>query len=181
MGQRIILYPHGPAAPDQREQCDALAHYCGGDLQRVFERAGGSLAAFLEHALRLRIMHDRRDGALVVFTRTEPLTLLLPARRALAQALPTLVDAVWAVYWDPDRDRDLLERAGIAGRLDGTAEDAPIWTAPNHMSFLVLSPRVSAPAKLRRRVGRLLERPQRRSGVQRIELYSSNGLARRGA
>lgn len=178
MGRRIIVYPQGPAARDQREQCEALTHYCGGDLQRVFERVGGSLAAFLEYALRLRVMHDRREDALVVLTRTEPLTLLLPARRALEQALPTLAHAVWAIYWDPARDPDLLERAADMGKLEGTAEEGPIWTAANSMSFLVLSPHVSEPVELSKRVGSMLERSHRRSGVQRLEKQSNDDVAR---
>ena len=178
MGRRIIVYPQGLAARDQQEQCEALTHYCGGDLQRVFERAGGSLAAFLEYALRLRVMHDRREDALVVLTRTDPLALILPARRALEQALPTLANAVWAVYWDPTRDADLLERAASVGTLEGSAEEAPIWTAANNMSFVVLSPRISAPVELPKRVGSVLEKPHRRSGVQRVGQRPGDDLVR---
>ncbi len=169
MGRRIVVYPQGPPADAEREHCDLLTHHCGGDLGRVFERSGGSLAAFLDYAVRLRVMRDRREDALVVLTRTEQLTLLLPARRALEQALPTLAGAVWTLYWDPDRDPDLLERAKEAGTLDGTEDEAPIWTAPNNMSFLVLSPRIGTPTELPKRVTTVLELPKRRSGVQLVD------------
>lgn len=177
MGRRIIVFPQGHVAKGQQEHCEALAHYCGGDLSRVFERTGGSLAAFLDYAARLRVMRARREDALVVLTRTEPLTLLLPARRALEQALPTLSTAVWALYWDPERDPDLLEHARETGKLEGAAEGAPIWTAPNNMAFLVLSPRVKADGELAKRVARVLDKPQRSSGVQRVERRPDPGVA----
>lgn len=172
MGRRIIIYPQGLAG-ELRDHCDILAHHCGGDLSRVLEREGGSLSAFLDYAVRLRVMRDRREDALVILTRTNPLTLLLPARRALEQSLPTLVGAVWAIYWDPARDPDLLERTRENGSLDDPTAEAPIWTAPNNMSFLVLSSRVHDPTGLPKRVTSVLEKPQRHSGVQRVDSESS--------
>jgi hypothetical protein len=177
MGRRIIVYPQGLATEAEREHCDALAHFCGGDLQRVFERSGRSLATFLDYAARLRVMHDRRAEALVVLTRTDPLTLLLPARRALEQALPTLSTALWALYWDAARDPELLERARKTGSLEEPANQAPIWTAPNNMSFLILSQRVSADSELTQRVGVLREKPQRSSGVQRVDRQAEPAVA----
>lgn len=151
MSKRLIAYPDGLPAGDHRAWCDELVCHLGGDIRRVFDSPDGSLITFLRQASRARAFRDPRNEALVVLTRTKPLALTLPARHRLEQEFPIFKTAIWALYWDPEKNPELVDEARELGSMREDMHLAPIWTASRGERFIVLSPYVLHPELLAER------------------------------
>lgn len=151
MPKRLIAYPDGLPAGDHRTWCDELTHHLGGDTTRVFDSPDGSLITFLRQVSRAKAFSDPRNEALVVLTRTRPLALTLPARHRLEHEFPIFKGAVWALYWDPQKNPGLVEEAHELGAMRDDLHLAPIWTAQRGERFVVLSPYVLHPEILAQR------------------------------
>ncbi len=142
MRRRPILYPFGVLVSEaSRELCHALMHLCGGDLARVIDGPSTSLDAFARHIARIGPLRSGAEKPLVVLTRCHPLEIeVVRARHELEEALPSLVDAAWVVFVDPELDPGFVDAAHKMGTWTGRFAEAPIWTAANGSRYLIISP-----------------------------------------
>lgn len=141
--RRMVLYPQGyPATPQARRDCEALTHFCGGDLKRTFDLGRANLDAALLHASKIRAFHNAHHSALCVLTKTTDLGQLVETRRAYEKALAVARSGAWAVYWDPERCPHFPTAAAREGRIVGSFEAGAIWQHQLGGEFLVLCPKI---------------------------------------
>jgi hypothetical protein len=139
----MVLYPQGYAAANgPRRVCEALTHFCGGDLHRTFDLGRANLDAALFHASKIRAFHNPHHSALCVLTKTADLSQIVETRCAYENALTVARSGAWALYWDPETDPHFPTAAAREGRLVGCFETGAIWQHERGGEFLVLCPRV---------------------------------------
>ncbi len=141
----LLLCPFGqPTAPGLREYWETQLRGLGADFSRVIDGPTTSVQHFAKHLGRVAVLRNPRTRVIVALSRTQPLAIsLLGSRRTLAGAAPALAQASWVVFLDPRQDSTFEAAARQLGELDGSLEDAPVWTSPSSERFLILSPRVS--------------------------------------
>ena len=144
MHTRAIVYPQGlPERLAAQAHCEQLVLLCGGDPHRQFERQDGTLGDFTRYISRLRAFRLGQVETLVVFTRTQPFSLLIPTRRTLERELPILARGAWLVFWDPEAHPALPHHLTNLGHLDGLIDRAPVWRASSGEMFLIVSTRTT--------------------------------------
>lgn len=142
--RRLVLFPQGQVGEGyQRDRCDELVLWCGGDVGRLIDSPVDSLDAFATFLLRIRGVKDGSEQVMVVLTNTNPLALaVVDLRRRLEVRLPALRTARWLIFVDPQTDPFFESSALRLGHLTGPMEEAPLWIGPQDSPYLVLSPRV---------------------------------------
>lgn len=141
--RRMVLYPQGyPKAHRPRRDCEALTHFCGGDLHRTFDLGRATLDATLLHASKIRAFHNPHHSSLCVLTRTSDLTQAVQVRCAFENTLTVARSGAWALYWDPEIDPHFPSAAAREGRLVGCFEAGAIWQHELGGEFLVLTPKI---------------------------------------
>jgi hypothetical protein len=150
--RRIVLYPYGPPTdPLAREICAAQLVRSGGDPDRTFDDAPGSLNRFVERVQRIPAVCNA-PGSIIVITQTDPLALAVVAtRRRIEGAVAALKGALWVVYASDNQLRRLLSEMVDYGTLTGPLSIGPIWATPAGESFLILSSQVRDEIDLARR------------------------------
>jgi hypothetical protein len=150
--RRIALYPYGaPLEDSARELCASQIVRCGGDPNRTFDEAPGSLNRFIERALRIPAVANA-PGSILVLTLTDPLALAVVAtRRRIESAVPALKSGLWIVYVSDDKMQRLLSEMVDYGTLSGPLSSAPIWNSPAGEPYLILSSEVRDEIDLARR------------------------------
>lgn len=156
MSPRIVICPHGlPMLPEAREWCFDVLFRCGGDATRVFEGQPGRLAGFATHLAKIHAI-QADDAPLVLLRRTNPLGLaVLQTRRALEEAVPRLERALWLIDFDEAEDPFFVDAATKNGAFDRALDDAPIWSGPDDLRFLVIGRRTRDLAVLPGRIAEL--------------------------
>lgn len=141
MQRRLILCPHGlPRRDEARAHFFELLQSAAGDVERVIDAPSDSLERFAEHLVRLHVLQERRERALVALTRTNPLALtVLQARRTLEEAIPRLATVPWLIYVDLVADPFFFETAERLGTLDAPIDRAPVWTTAGERFFILSS------------------------------------------
>ena len=139
--RRLVLMPHGlPRDEESRESCMQLILRCGGDLTRVFDGSDRRIERFAEHVAGIADVVNAREVPLLVLTEVEPLVeRVLEVRRVLEAAVAVLERAPWLIYLDAERLEDSLFQLQAAGPFDGPMLNAPLWTGPDGLRYLVLS------------------------------------------
>jgi hypothetical protein len=140
--RRLVLMPHGlPAHEESRERCCQLLLCCGGDLSRIFDGSDREIARFAEYIASISDLVNAREIPLVVLTRVEPVAeKVLKARQVLQAEIAVLERAIWVVYADPFESETCLEALKRVGKFDRPALDAPLWTGPDDLRYLIVSP-----------------------------------------
>lgn len=149
----MVLYPHGPPAPEHAELCTRLVLLAGGDLSRVHDGPFASIGRFIAYAQRIPIFRDaapEAEWSMVLLTTTAPLRLcVLEARHAIEAAIPVLSRALWAIFVDPRRDPLFAENAAAFGAVDRALGGVGIWHTTKDGAFLVLSPDIKGEQQVR--------------------------------
>jgi hypothetical protein len=170
--RRMVLYPQGyPDLAIERQYCDALAHFCGGDLLRTFDLARPTLNDTLRYASKIGAFHSAHHGALCVLRNAAQLHELLTLRGAFEDVLPITRTAAWTLFWNPVRDPDFPSTARREGQLFGDFTSGAVWRHDSGMEFLVLCPQLLKVEDLADRV-ELLTIP-RSSAVRRNSMVQS--------
>lgn len=140
--RRLVLIPQGlPNHPESRERCLEIILRCGGDLGRLFDGSDRSIERFAQHIAGIADVVNAREVPLVVLTKLEPIeTQVLRTRRILEAEIAMLERAPWILYADPFVSEYCFETLQRLGTLDGSALAAPLWTARDHLRYLVVSP-----------------------------------------
>ena len=164
--RRLILLPRGaPQGEGSRERCFELLLRCGGDLGRVFDGQSRPLDRFARHLRGIGDLAEGREVPLVLLTGTGDIQRDIVAVRATLEAeLAVLERAPWLIYADPLANPDCLDALKSAGSLDGPVLGAPLWSGPDGLRYLIVSPLMPA------HVQRLL--------VERVQLASFDSGAR---
>jgi hypothetical protein len=141
MDRRLVFVPHGlPSHPESRERCCELVLRCGGDLMRLFDGTDRRIEHFAQHIAGITDVVNAREVPLIVLTRVQPITELLRVRQVLEAEVAALERAPWLVYADPFQDDACLETLQRFGKLTDSPLDAPLWTGPDGLRYLILSP-----------------------------------------
>ena len=141
--RRMVLYPQGyPVAHRARRDCEALTHFCGGDLHRTFDLRRANLDTSLLHASKIQAFHSPHHAALCVLTETQDLRQVVETRCAYEKALAVSRSGAWALYWDPELDPHFPTAATREGRILGSFQAGAIWQHELGGEFLVLCPKL---------------------------------------
>ena len=149
LSQKLVLYPQGyPKTQSARSVCEELVHHCGGDSQRTFDLKRSTPEQVIDHAARIRAFQDAGRAALCVVQAAGDLDATLALRAAFEAQVPVARSAVWAIYWDPDLDREFLSRAQAHGVIIGDLCEGATFRHDSGVEFLVLCPFIDNTVKL---------------------------------
>ncbi|HMJ11406.1 MAG TPA: hypothetical protein VK524_08355 [Polyangiaceae bacterium] len=139
--RRLVLMPHGPPRDEEsRERCMEILLRCGADLTRVFDGSDRPIDRFAEHVAGIADVVNAREIPLIVLTEIEPLhENVLRVRRVLEAAVAILERAPWLLYIDAPELESVLAHLQDTGRFDGPVLNAPLWTGPDGLPYLVVS------------------------------------------
>jgi hypothetical protein len=157
MSSRLVLVPQGmPVLADDVASCVDVIRRCGGDILRIIDSPSGTLEAFANHVRRLKAVKDQ-VAPLIVLHRTNPLALaVIASRRELEKQVPSLHQVGWIIVHNPVMDPFFEQEALDLGEFDDPAAEAPIWSSPGGLHYLVVRP--GSNTDLRERVLDLLGR-----------------------
>jgi hypothetical protein len=138
---RLVLSPQGPPLqPNVESGCMDVILRCGGDLQRIIDSPTPTLEIFANHLRRLRAL-DADDPPLVILHQTNPVVIaIIGTRRELQRRVPRLHGAAWIILHDREADPFFEQEALDLGSFDDPTLDAPIWSSPGGLHFLVARP-----------------------------------------
>jgi len=149
LSQKLVLYPQGyPKTQSAQRVCEELVHHCGGDSQRTFDLKRSTPEQAIDHAVRIRAFQDPGRAALCVMQAAGDLDATIAFRAAFETRVRVASSAVWAIYWDPDLDRDFLERAQAHGVIIGDLCEGATFRHDSGVEFLVLCPFIDNSTKL---------------------------------
>lgn len=136
--RRIVLFPHGQSArPDLREHCASFFIRHGGDVARVIDGPFENVRQCMDRVQRIAAIAKGVERPIIIFTQSNPLALVLSARRTMEGGVPGLRAATWVILVDRAEDPFFERNARNLGTLGQSgAEDT--FAGPDGASFLIL-------------------------------------------
>lgn len=155
MGDRMVLFPHGPIR-DPRDLGNAKyaesyfeqLHACGADLQRMLDQEpnsgdGDAVVFFTQYICR----NVRRTGlsdldlqnAIVVLTEiSSPMLTLLGARDKMTEEIPALKAALWMIVVNREIDPFIFDNLHGLGDVIEESSPAPYFIDGFNRHYLLL-------------------------------------------
>lgn len=136
--RRTVLFPNGqPRSADQQEACAAFFIRQNGDISRVVDGPFRDLRQFIDRVRRIAPITSGAERPIVIFTQSNPLALVLSARRTVEGAVPEMRNATWAIFVDGEEDPFFETNARQLGRLN-QGEIETTFDGPGGAAFLVV-------------------------------------------
>jgi len=136
--RRVVIFPNGqPSKPGQRETCSSYFIRHGGDVSRVIDGPFVNVRQCMDRVQRMAGITSGAECPIIIFAQSNPLALVLSARRTMEGGIPELRAATWVIFVDNDEDPFFESNARKLGTLGKTGLERT-FEGPDGASFLIL-------------------------------------------
>jgi len=169
---RIVLFPHGPVQPSDKDIFTRLLLACGADINRFwdqfFTRANGNIIEhYVDYLKRSKLERcpELAQSIVLLAKNNPPALMVVAARRRLVDSFPILQTAIWMVCINVQENPFIFNNLRSLGDIQDEADPAPIFIDQSGFPYLLLVNDCTDAKALRlqaERVSRLVETFSRR-------------------